>query len=212
MYLFSRQVRLGGGQTRKAMEWALAQTERANQITGLDIGLYMQVFSPEVGGIGWSTFVPDLATLETAGDKLNVDDGMVAATDAGTAFVEGGASDRLLQVVHGAPDPARQVEYVTGVSAVCASGRLGRGMELGVEIAERAEKITGTPTLFVTDVTGVYGSVGWLTGHETVQAMEAAEQAMAADPSWLKFIDKEAAGVYAENNASTTSTIYRRLA
>jgi len=212
MYLFSRQVRLGGGQTRKAMEWALAQTERANQITGLDIGLYLQVFSPDVGSIGWSTFVPDLATLETAGDKLDVDDDMVAATDAGTAFVEGGATDRLLQVVHGAPDPARPVEYVTGVSAVCASGRIGRGMELGVEIAERAEKITCTPTLFVTDVTGIYGSVGWLTGHESVQAMEAAEQAMAADASWLEFIDTEAAGVYAENSASTTSTIYRRLA
>jgi seryl-tRNA synthetase len=48
-----------------------------------------------------------------------------------------------------------------------------------VEIAQRAEKITGTPTLFVTDVTGIYGSVGWLTGHESVQAMEAAEQAAA---------------------------------
>lgn len=212
MYLFSRQVRLGGGQTRKALEWALAQTEKVNQITGLEVGLFTQVFSPEVGVMSWSTFVPDLATLETAGDKLNVDDGMVAATDAGAAFVEGGAHDRLLQVVHGEPDPTRRIEYVTSVTAICASGHVGRAMELGVEIAVRAEKITGTPTMFVSDVTGNYGGVGWLTGHENVQAMEAAEQAMAADASWLKFIDKETAGVYAENTSPTTSTIYRRLA
>jgi hypothetical protein len=212
MYLFSRQVRLGGGQTRKAMEWALAQTEKVKQITGLDVGLFTQVFSPEVGVIGWSTFVPDLATLETAGDKLNVDEAMVAATDSGASFVDGGASDRLLQVVHGAPDPNRQVEYVTSVTAMCAAGHMSRAMELGVEIAVRAEKITGTPTMFVRDVTGNYAGVGWLTGHENVQAMEAAEQALAADTSWPKFIDKETAGVFAENTSPTTSTIYRRLA
>jgi hypothetical protein len=212
MYLFSRQVRLGGGQTRKAMEWALAQTEKVNQVSGLEVGLFTQVFSPEVGVVSWSTFVPDLATLETAGDKLNLDDAMVAATDAGSAFVDGGASDRLMQVVHGAPDPARSIEYVTSITAICASGHVGRAMELGVEIAVRAEKITGTPTMFVSDVTGNYGGVGWLSGHESVQAMEAAEQAMAADAGWLKFIDKETSGVYAENTSPTTSTIYRRLA
>jgi hypothetical protein len=73
MYLFSRRVRLAAGNTRAAMEWALGQTEKVNRITGLPISLYAQVFSPEVGAIGWSTFVPDLATLEAAGDKLQVE-------------------------------------------------------------------------------------------------------------------------------------------
>ena len=212
MYLFSRQVRLAGGRTRKALEWALGQTEKANSITGLEIGLFMQVYSPHVGLIGWSTFVPDLATLEAASDKLNVDDAMVAASDSGADLIVGGVEDRLAQVIYGSPDPDRAIEYATVVSAVCASGSLTKGMELGVEITQRAEKLTGTPAMFMADVTGTYGGVSWVTGHANVQAMEAAEQSMAADPSFGKYVDKEVRGVYADEPSLTTQLIYRRLA
>jgi hypothetical protein len=212
MYLFSRRVRLGPGHTRDAMEWALGQTEKVNQITGLQVGLYMQIFSPEVGAIGWSTFVPDLATLEAAGDKLNVDDAFVAAVDQGAAFTVGGADDTLGQVIHGEPDPNRQIEYVTAVRSVLANGNIAHGLEVGVEIAQRAEKITGTPTLFLADVTGTYGGVGWVSGHANVQAMEDAQQALVADSSWVKYLDMEVRGTYAEEPFATTQLIFRRLA
>ena len=212
MYLFSRRVRIGGGQTRAAMEWALGQTEKVNRITGLQVSLYTQVYSLEVGSIGWSTFVPDLATLEAAGDKLNVDDDFVSATDKGAALTVGGAEDTLSQVLSGAPDPSRQIEYVTGVRTVCATGNLARGMELGVEIAQRAEKITGTPTLFLADVTGIYGGVGWVSGHENIQALETAQQKLASDASWAKYLDKEVKGTYVDEPGQTTQLIYRRLA
>jgi hypothetical protein len=212
MYLFSRRVRIGGGQTRAAMEWALGQTEKVNRITGLQVSLYTQVCSPEVGSIGWSTFVPDLATLEAAGDKLNVDDDFVSATDKGATLTVGGPEDTLSQVISGAPDPSRPIEYVTAVHTVCATGNLARGMELGVEIAQRSEKITGTPTLFLADVTGAYGGVGWVSGHENIQALEAAQQKLASDASWAKYLDKEVKGTYADEPGHTTQLIYRRLA
>jgi hypothetical protein len=212
MYLFSRQIRFGPGNTRDQMEWALGQTERVNQITGLQVSLYTQVYSPEVGAIGWSTFVPDLATLEAAGDKLQADDSFVAATDKGAAMTVGGATDSLAQVIYGEPDPNRQIEYVTVVRAVCATGNVAKGMEAGVELAQRAEKIMGTPTLFLADVTGNYGGVAWASGYENVQALEAAQQALVADEGWAKFVDKSTAGVYADEPSLTTQIIYRRLA
>ena len=212
MYLFSRQMRLGNGRTREAIEWALGQTEKVHTITGLDVGLFTQVFSPNVGTVAWSTFVPDLATLEAAGDKLNVDDAFIAASDKGAALTIGSPVDRLAQIVHGDPDPNRSIEYVTVFRAVCASGRMARGLELGVEIATRAEKITGTPTLFLSDVTGTYGGVSWTSGHADVQAMEAAQSALAEDAAWLKYIDKEVGGVYSDEPYTTTSLVYRRLA
>jgi hypothetical protein len=212
MYLFSRQLRFGPGNTREQMEWALGQTEKVNQITGLQVNLFMQVYSPEVGRIGWSTFVPDLATLEAAGDKLNADDAFVAAVDKGSAMTVGGADDTLAQVIYGEPDPNRQIEYVNVVRAVCATGNAARGMEAGVELAQRAEKIMGTPTLFLADVTGSYGGVGWASGFENVQALEAAQQALNSDPGWAQFVDKATAGVYADEPSRTTQIIYRRLA
>jgi hypothetical protein len=212
MYLFSRQVRLAPGHSRAAMEWAHSQTERVNTITGLQVGLFMQVFSPQVGLIGWSTFVPDLTALESAADKLNVDDAMASATDSGAEYTTGGAHDRLAQVIYGSPDPDRQIEYVSVVHAVCASGNMMKGMELGSEIAARAEKITGTPGMFLADVTGTYGGVSWVSSHTDVHAMEAAQDALAGDQSFGKYIDKEVRGVYADDPSLTTQLIYRRLA
>jgi hypothetical protein len=212
MYLFTRRARLAPGNTRDAMTWATSITEKVNQITGLNVGLFAQTFSPEVGLLSWSTFIPDLTTLESANDKLLVDDGYVSMVDAGAKFALGGADDALLQIVYGEPDPNRQIEYATTVQAVCASGSLTRGIELGVEIAQRAEKITGTPTLFATGATGTYGSVGWISGHADVGAMERAQQALAADTKFGEFIDKSVRGVYNEDPSETRQLIYRRIA
>lgn len=212
MYLFSRRGRLGGGNTRKANEWAMGITEQVNRITGVGVSLYSQVYSPEFGTLVWSCFVPDLVSLEAAGDKLLADDTFVAAEDKGAAMIPGGLDDGLFQVLHGEPDPNRPIEYVTSVQAVCANGKLARGMEVGVEIAQRAEKITGTPTMFLIGSTGPYGAVGWVSGHSDVRAMETAQQALAADESWGKYIDKEVADVYAEAPGFTTQLIYRHMA
>ena len=66
MYLFSRRARLAPGNTHDSMAWATSITEKVNQIVSLNTGLFAQTFSPEVGTLVWSTFVPDLATLEPA--------------------------------------------------------------------------------------------------------------------------------------------------
>ena len=211
MYLFSRIARLAPGNTRAAITWATSITEKVHQITGLNVSLFSQTFSPAVGTLSWSTFVPDLATLEGAADKLLVDDGYVSMVDEGAKFAQGGANDRLSQIIYGEPDPNRQIEYVTAVRTVCASGSGTRGMELGVEIAQRAEKIMGTSTMFASTATGAYGSVAWLTGYADVKAMEAAQQALAADTSFSAFLDKNVKGVYVDDPSVTQTIILRRI-
>jgi hypothetical protein len=212
MYLFSRRLRLAPGNTRKSMEWALGQTESVNKITGLPVSLFMQVYSPEVGSLAFSTFVPDLAALEAAGDKLNADDGFASAVDAGSSMIAAGPDDLLAQVIYGEPDPNRQVEYATAVQTTCATGKVGKGMEVGIELAQRAEKVMDTPVLFLANVTGNYGTVGWLSGHENVQALEATQQALASDTDWAQFVDNQTEGVYTDDPSQTTQLIYRRLA
>jgi len=212
MYLFSRRGRIDGGHTMESMAWATAVTEKVNQITGLEVGLWMQVFSPGFGTVAWSTFVPDLATLEAAGDKLNSDAGYVAMTDEGAAYISTGLDDSLSQIVHGEPDPNRAVEYVAVVQAVCAGGQAANGIGVGVEIAQQAEAVTGLPTMFASNVTGPYGGVGWLTGYENIAAFEAAGDALNRDPAWLQLVDAKAGGVYLEDPALTQQLIYRRIA
>jgi hypothetical protein len=212
MYLFSRRARLAPGNTHAAMAWATEITEKVKKITGLNVGLYAQTFSPEVGTLSWSTFLPDLATLEAANDKLLVDDAYVSMVDAGAKFALGGADDTLLQIIHGAPDPARQIEYVTTVQTVCASGSLAKGIELAIEIAQRAEKTLGVPVLVATGVTGNYGSVAWISGYANVQELERSQQALAADAKLAEFVDKSVRGVYVDDPTTTKRLIYRHVA
>jgi hypothetical protein len=211
MYLFSRRARLAPGNTREAMTWATSITEKVNQIASLNTSLFAQTYSPEVGTLVWSTFVPDLATLESANDKLLVDDGYVSMVDAGAKFSQGGVDDTLLQLVSGDPDPNRQVDYATTVQSVCASGSIAKGIELGVEIAQRAEKVIGLPVMFATAATGPYGAVAWITGYADVQELETANAKLAADTKFGEFVDKSVRGVYAEDAALTESLMYRRI-
>jgi hypothetical protein len=211
MYLFSRRERLAAGKTRESAAWAVAVTEKVNQITELDVGLWASVFSPGLGEIVWATFVDDLATIENAEAKLLVDDGYVALVDQGAAFSDGtGADDLLSQLVFGEVDPNRQISYVTVVESTVAGGKMVRGMEVGVEIAQRVSKITGAATSFMADTTGNYGGVRWITGHENIAQLQAAGDAIAADQSFAAFVDKQV-GVYLEAPGVTSQRIARRI-
>jgi hypothetical protein len=211
MYLFSRRARLATGNLRESAAWAVAITEKVNQITELNVGLWTSVFSPGLGELVWATFVEDLLTIEAAEAKLMVDDGYVALVDQGAAFSDGnGADDTLSQLVHGDIDPNRQISYVSVVDSSIAGGKLARGMEVGVEIAQRASKVTGLASSFLADMTGGYGRVRWITGYENVAQLQAANEALGADQSFTAFVDKQA-GVYMEAPGVTTQRIARRI-
>jgi hypothetical protein len=212
MYLFSRRARLSGSKLRDAMAWATSITERVSQTTGLQVGLWNQTFSPAVGTLVWSTFAPDLATLEAANDKLMVDDAYNDLVERATEFVvPGSLDDSLGMIIHGQPDPNRQIEYVAAVRSTISAGKLARGVALGIEIAQRAEQITGAPTVFLADSTGNYGGVTWLTAYANVTELERAEQAINTDQGFVELIDKQAPGVYADLPGANTQLLYRRV-
>jgi hypothetical protein len=88
---------------------------------------------------------------------------------------------------------------------------LTKGIELGVEIAQRVEKTAGLPTMFVTGTTGVYGAVGWVSGYADIKEFEAAQQKLAADTKFAEFVDKSVRGVYSEELTATNQLLYRRI-
>jgi hypothetical protein len=212
MYLFSRQARLSGARLRDSMAWASEVTQRVSQTTGLEVGLWTRVFSPAIGTLVWATFVPDLATLEAGSDKMMVDDGINALFERGSEFfIPGSMDDALATVISGTPDPSRPVEYVATVQATMCTGKLADGISLGVEIAQRAEKIMGVPSMFVADATGNYGGVAWLTGFADVGELDRAQTALNGDQSFIEFIDKKAKGVYNDLPGAATQLVYRRV-
>jgi hypothetical protein len=192
------------------LEWATSLLPKIKNISGQEVQLWGTVYSPGFGTISWTTWVEDLSALEALGDKLQTDAGYIELTNQGAQFTEGGLDDGIFQPVYGEVDPARDVQYVNGVVGVVANGNAARAMAAGVEIAQKAEKITRVPTLFGTSPTGPYGSVGFLTGYENIAQLEAAQSKLASDQSWIKLIDSTK-GCFVEDPSITQSTIYRRL-
>ena len=210
MYLFTRRVRLGG-KVSDSISWAGAITEGVNKASGLEIGLWAPAYSPGVGTAVWAAFVPDLPTLEGAMDRIAGDSACVDLIDRGTDFViPGSADDSLGMILHGEPDPDREVTYVAVVSSTMAAGALGRGVALGIEIAQAAEAITGLPTSFLVEVTGNYGGVSWITAFADAAEMERAEMTLNGDQSFVELIDKNS-GVYTDHPGATTQAIFRRI-
>ncbi len=211
MYLFSRSARLATGRMRDQMTWALAVTEKVNQITELEVSLWSTVFSPAFGTVAWTAVVEELEVLEASDAKLAVDDAFVSLVDQGNAFLAGGPlDDGLLQILH-ADEAAADVvpQYATTVAAELAPTKMTRGVEIGIELAQQSTRITGCPTTFGLSVNGPYGQVEWITGYESVAQLQKASETLAADASFAALVDGEASTAYLPR--SVVQTTYRRL-
>jgi hypothetical protein len=209
MYLFTRRTRLSGGNGTAGVEWALQIAAKVKELTGTEIQLWSTVYSPGFGTISWTGWFESLEALEKLGDTLQADPSMEKLSNAGAKFTEGGLDDGLVQPIYGTPSGA-PIQYVSGATAVAAAGNIERAMAAGIEIAQKAEAVTGLPTLFGRSVTGPYGGIGWLTGYESAAAMEQADSALSSDPGWLKLLDSTE-GCFAADTNVTQSTIFRRL-
>lgn len=212
MYLFTRTVRLAPGNLDQAMAWSVRITEKVNQLSETPVALWSTVLSPRVGTLAWTTVVEDLKTLETGEGKLMADGGYLDLVNQGATFSSGDTiDDTVIQLVAteidttGTPRP-----YASVVRSVLAPGAMASGIELGVEIAQQVKKTTGCPCSFGVTATGPYGGVVWITGYDSIEQLQRAEEAITADAGFIGLIDQKASKAYAPGTAE--QAIYRRIA
>lgn len=208
MYLFTRAGRLAPGSIREATSFVEAITERVRQETGLDVHTWASTMSPDLGTMVWATFVDDLAHLEEANDKLGVSQSFSELAESGARLFAGPLTDRVAQIMHGERDASTPMpSYVAVVRATAVNGQLRAAISNGIEVAEAATRITGTPTMFLVDATGPYGGCRWTTGYSDVAELERAEATLLADDGWLELVDR----VGPSYVQGAEQAIYRRL-
>ena len=209
-YLFTRRSQLAPGNFIDAMAWSVKITEKVNAVSEVPVSLWTTVFSPKLGALSWTTVVDDLSQLEALDAKLMADGGYVALVEEGARFTsDDGVDDAVVHLVHADPDGAGGGQYATVVQAVVTPGSFVRAVELGVEIAQEAKKITGRPTSFGTSLTGPYGEVGWIVLYESVDQLQAATVALNTNVDFGQLLDKEASKAYLAGTSSQTA--WRRV-
>ena len=190
MYMFSRSRHVNSASVREGVTAAVEVAGMASTIIGLDVSAWMSFASREVGLITWSGMFDNLDELAAATQKLAESSEYGDWVDAHDSLFEGRAEDALIQLVHGAPDSERAVNFVSATTAVCVNGKLSAAMAAGVEFAELASKITAPPTIFGAYRTGLYGGMIWMSAGETLGELEQGEAALSADPSWVQLLDQ----------------------
>jgi hypothetical protein len=211
MYLFTRSARLAPGRMRESMTWAAEITGKVNQISELPFQLWRPAMSPGVGRLVWSTATDDLAALEAVEDKLLADEGYIGLLDSGAAFASGDqVDDQLVTLVHAPPDVgSRDIAYAAVVTASVANGHFAQALDIGVRIAQIAERAGGAATSFGISTTGGYAQVGWITGYDDIGQFQRSEEAVNTDPELVQLLDGEAASTFIPGTGQ--QTLLRRV-
>ncbi len=97
------------------------------EVTGLDVSVWSHTFSPQATGVVWSTFVPDLTSLEKANDLLVRDARYLELFEQGRSYIlPGSIEDGLEVLLHGSPPPAEST-YVAVVRMTMVISGLAPG-------------------------------------------------------------------------------------
>ena len=151
----------------------------------------------------------DYAELMTANDKLMADSGYLDLLEEGAQYADGnGADDVLIRLLHAGPTAAPP-QFASMTSGRVAAGQSATAMVLGVEMAQRITAITGRPSLFGASVTGDVGGIGFMVLSDTIDQVQAANEAFAADADWVAMVDEKASVAF---EGGATRTISRRIA
>ena len=210
-YLFNRAMRLAPGNLLDSMSWAVRITEKVNTISDSPVRLWSRVQSPGGGTLSWSTVVDSMSELVTIDEKLMADGGYVELAEAGSRFIDGsGVDDSLGRLVHADPEGADTAAYATVSTSRLTPGMMATGVALGVEMAKQIKSITGRPTSFGTNVTGPMGGVAFFLLSDTIDQVQAASEALAADAGWAAVMDERASKAFVMGVAERV--ILRRLA
>jgi hypothetical protein len=72
------------------------------------------------------------------------------------------------------------------------------------------KSITGSPTSFGASLTGPYGQVAWFVLTDSIDQLQAGNEAVGADADWVTLMDDRASKAYVA--AASERFIMRRLA
>lgn len=204
--MFSRQRIANPASGRAATAFVMEVTQRVRELTGRDIHVWMSSFSGPVNRFSFTTLLEHLDELETTFEKLGADNGYGDFVEKGAAMFLGTPEDTLLQVLHGAP-LAEMPAYSTVTIAEARPDALMSGVELGIEIAQKATEVSGNPTMFVHAVTGPYAGCAWLTGVPDLTTLETSEATLMGNADWLALLER-AGDCY---QPGARSEVWRRL-
>ncbi len=187
MYVFSRSRKAKPEAVLEAVPAAVSIAEKVTTLTGLDIYVWQARFGAPLGTLMWSCRLDNQAQLFEATEKMLADPGYVEQALGMYEHFEGDATDRLFRLIAGTPadSPAK---YVQTTEATIANGRYAEAMEWGAEIAMYVGESSGRNVMFAASNYDGFGTVGWMTGADSMDQMDALDDWTMTDTGYQERI------------------------
>jgi hypothetical protein len=190
MYLFTRTTTARPERALDAAGWAVDVAAQVTSITGIEVGTWSALYGAPLNSVTWTCQVESHAEMGTMGEKLQADPGYVARTPEAADLFEGAPTDSLIEVLGMVGSGGHTGGFASLVSAQCAGGKIGAAATWGMQIFEHVGSVTGRDGIFGRSAYGPWATLGWITLASSLDEVDAAQAAMAADARYLEMVDE----------------------
>lgn len=208
MYLYTRTDRMQFGKADEAVAFAIEAAAYVAEKTGNQVYTWSSVFGAPLGTVTWSARLDSMAALGEMQDQLFADPGFADLGKRGAELMTGEISDSISQVLAATSDAAPGA-FASVVTAQCAPGHIADAMAWGADILTTVGAITGLPSMMLRSMYGPFAGIGWVSGAASMADIDAANDAMAADATYIKKLDE---GGELFITGSANQVLLRRLA
>ena len=168
------------------------RARRASATTGLDVVAWDSVFGAPCAAVVYGVQVESQAAMAAALASLDIEPG----------------EDTMGEIVHVAGPGGSVGNFASVVVAQCAPGRVAEAMAFGADILSHSSKLTGLDGVFVRSLYGPWATLAWISVAESMDEVDDAAAALAADTTYLERID-DAGPLFLPG--STSQRLLRRL-
>lgn len=176
--------------------------------TGTEVTAWSVVHGEPLGTISWSVLVESQAAMAELGDRLLADEKYLELVAGASELFVGLPQDRMSGLI-ASVGTETSGEYVNAISAQCAAGHIADAMTWGVDMMNHVASVTGLSVSFWRSLYGPWATVAWVSLAESAAQVDAAQEALAADPTYVERLD---AGGALFQPGSATSRLSRRIA
>lgn len=190
MHLFTRTRQIDVLQEPEGFALATEMAHVASTVMGLEVIAWASVYGLPLGTVVYSARVESQTAVAAGLAKLSADAAYQRLIEeGGRRLYVGPGEDAIGEIVSVAGTGESTANLASVVVAQCAPGRIAEAAAWGVDILSHASKLTGLDGFFVRNLYGAWATLVWISVAETMDEIDGAAAAQAADATFLERID-----------------------
>lgn len=201
MFIFNRTTTLDRNHMLEATMGAIEVAALVTKITGVGVNVFGHRYGEPLNTLSWSCRVDSQAELEELTSKLTSNDEYLTWGAANLGLFESAPFDRLSSVISSTMTPEPK-KFYTVLTAQAAAGKLGDAIDFGVRAQALIAEKTGLANAFMAGVYGAFGTVGWLTGGDSMADMDTLWALQMNDADYHALV-AEAGSLFIETSGTT---------